>query len=82
MGFMASLATSFTTYNMIKDMDRKGIILNSAFFVSGGFVLAGHMAFTLAYNPDYVLSVIAGKLTAGVLAVILALAMNKMVKAE
>ena len=82
MGFMASLATSLTTYNMVKDMDRKGIVLNSAFFVSGGFVLAGHMAFTLAYNPDYVLSVIVGKLTAGVLAVILALAMNKMVKAK
>ena len=80
MGFMASLATSFTTYNMVKDMDRKGIILNSAFFVSGGFVLAGHMAFTLAYNPDYVLSVVAGKLTAGVVAVILALAMYNMVK--
>lgn len=60
-------------YGVTEETYRKGIILNSAFFVSGAFVLAGHLAFTLAYNPDYVLSVIVGKLTAGIPAVLFAL---------
>lgn len=82
MGFISSLATSMTTFDMIKDMDNKGIVLNSAFAVSGAFVFAGHFAFTLAYNPGYILSVVISKLIAGLLAVILALAVNKIYKAK
>ncbi len=71
-GMFSSLATSMTTFGMMKDMDRKGVVLNSAFAISGAFVFAGHLAFTLAFNDSYIFSVIVGKLTAGVLAVVVA----------
>ncbi len=72
MGFVSSLATNITTCEMIKDMDKKGIILNSAFMVSGAFVFAGHLAFTMAFNSEFISGVICGKLFAGICAVILA----------
>ena len=52
-------------------MDKKGVVLNSAFAVSGAFILGSHLAFTMAFDTSYVLPVIAGKLVAGGLAVIL-----------
>lgn len=83
MGFLASLATSITTFSMMKDMDKKGIVLNSAFSVSGAFVFAGHLAFTLIMNDTYVGAMVVGKLFAGVLAVILANYMyNKLISRE
>ena len=36
-------------------MDDKGVILNSAFIVSASFVLADHLAFTIAFNSNYIL---------------------------
>lgn len=50
----------------IKNMDDKGIVLNSAFAVSAAFTFAGHLAFTLAFNAEYIAPVIIGKLVAGI----------------
>lgn len=72
MGILASLATSVTTFSMMKDMDKKGIVLNASFAVSGAFVFAGHLAFTLAFNEMYIGTMIVGKLVAGILGIILA----------
>ncbi len=72
MGLISCLATNVTTISMIEDMDKKGAVLNMAFAVSGAFVFAGHLAFTVSFQPDYLFPVIVGKLTAGVTAVILA----------
>lgn len=71
-GILASLATSVTTFSMMKDMDKKGIVLNSAFAVSGAFVFAGHLAYTLALNEAYIGPMIVGKLLAGVLGILFA----------
>lgn len=68
-GFVSSLATSLTTFELMKDMDNKGIILNSAFAVSASFVFADHLAFTMAFMPEYTASVIVGKLAAGFAAI-------------
>jgi ethanolamine transporter len=77
LGLFSSLATSVTTFgNMIK-MDKKGVLLNSAFAVSGAFTLAGHLAFTLAYNADYLPAMIVGKLSAGILAVVVGMFLYK-----
>lgn len=65
MGFVASLATSMTTYEMMNDMDDKGLTLNAAFAISAAFTFAGHLAFTMAFDAAYIFPVIAGKLTAG-----------------
>lgn len=72
-GFLASLATSATTFEMMERMDRRGVVLNAAFAVSAAFAFADHLAFTLSFAPDYLPAVTIGKLVAGVLAVVLAI---------
>lgn len=72
-GFLSTLAASMTTFDMMEEMDKKGIVLNSAFAVSAAFVFTDHLAYTLAWRADYLPVVILGKLVAGVLAVLVAL---------
>lgn len=80
-GIVSSLATNVTTFNIMKDMDRKGIVINSAFAVSGAFTFAGHLAFTMAFDSSFVVPVIAGKLIAGFTSIIVAVFMyNKAYK--
>ena len=72
LGFISTLATSATTFGMMKDMDDKGVVFNSAFAVSGAFILADHLAFTLSYKAEYLPAVMVGKAVSGVLALVLA----------
>ena len=72
LGFISTLATSVTTFGMMKDMDDRGVVLNSAFAVSAAFILADHLAFTLSFNADYLPAVMVGKALSGILAVALA----------
>ena len=58
-------------------MDKKGIVLNSAFAVSAAFVFGSHLAFTMAFDPSFVLPMIVGKIISGIAAVILALLIYK-----
>lgn len=69
MGFLSTLASSMPTFENMKDMDKKGLLLNAAFAVPAGFVLADHLAFTLAFNSAYVAPMMIGKLLSGLLAV-------------
>ncbi len=78
-GFLASAASFALTVGLVPDMDKKGRILNLAFSVSGAFVLAGHLAFTMAYNSDYVFPLIVGKVIAGFTAIIVAALVYKKV---
>ena len=71
-GFISSLATSLTTFGMMKDMDKKGVMLNAAWAISAAFTLAGHLAFTMAFDSSFIAPMIVGKLVSGVCAVILA----------
>jgi len=71
-GLVSSLASSSATFGMTDKMDKKGVVINSAFAVSGAFVVGSHLAFTMAFHSAYLLPVLAGKLLAGVLAVCLA----------
>ena len=77
MGFVATLATSVTTFEMMKDMDKKGIMLNAAFAVSACFVLADHLAFTMAFNSSYIFPMILAKFMAGLMALGVALVLYK-----
>lgn len=72
-GLLSTLATSVTTFDMVQDMGKKGTVLNSAFAISAAFTFAGHLAFTLAFDPSYLAAVMIGKLTAGVLSIFVAL---------
>lgn len=71
-GFISTLATSVTTFGMMKDMDERGVILNSAFAVSGAFVFADHLAFTMSFEKSFVISMIVGKLVGGLTAIMVA----------
>lgn len=71
-GFLTTIGTSVPTFEMMDKMDKKGIVLNSAFAVSASFAFVDHLAFTVSFNEEYILPMIVGKLISGVLAVIVA----------
>ena len=71
-GFLPTLVSNTTTWGITKDMDPRGVVLNSAFGVSAAFVFGAHLAFTMAINPNYVPPMIVAKLISGVSALILA----------
>lgn len=77
MGFISSLVTNATTFEMMNTMDPKGVVLNSAFLVSAAFVFGGALAFTMAFDESWIFGMILGKLISGVTAVILAVLLYK-----
>ena len=77
MGFVSSLVTNATTFEMMNTMDSKGVVLNSAFLVSAAFVFGGHLAFTMAFDENWIFGVILGKLISGLTAVVLAALLYK-----
>lgn len=70
-GVISTLVTSATAFGMMDKMDKKGAAINSAFAVSGAFVLGSHLAFTMAFDANYILPVIVGKIVSGLASVIL-----------
>ena len=69
---LSTLVTNATTFSAMEKMNRKGVVLNSAFAVSAAFVFGGHLALTMAFDPEYVLPMIVGKIISGISAVVLA----------
>lgn len=76
-GLIASLANSIAAFDRLKDMDRRGKVVNVAFAVSAAFVFGDHMGFTAGFAPELLPSVIIGKLTGGVTAVAVALLLTR-----
>ena len=72
-GLIASLANSIAAFGMVKDMNRRGKVVNIAFAVSGAFVFGDHLGFTAGFAPEMLTAVILGKLAGGVSAVAVAL---------
>ena len=76
-GLIASLANSIATFDMMKNMDRRGKVVNVAFAVSAAFVFGDHMGFTAGFAPEMLPAVIVGKLAGGVSAVAVALLLTR-----
>ena len=74
---LSTLVTNATTLSSMEKMNKKGVVLNSAFAVSAGFTFGGHLALTMAFNPNYVLPMIIGKVVAGIASVLLATLLYK-----
>lgn len=72
-GLIASLANSIATFEMMKNMDSRGKVVNVAFAVSAAFVFGDHMGFTAGFAPELLPAVILGKLVGGISAVGVAL---------
>lgn len=77
LALLGTIVTNASTFGVMNKMDKKGIVLNSAFAVSAAFSLGGHLAFTMAFDGSYVLPMIVGKLISGIFAVALAFLMYK-----
>lgn len=69
---LGTLVTNASTFGVMDKMNRKGVVLNSAFAVSAAFALGGHLAFTMAFDSRYVVPMIAGKIISGLCALVLA----------
>lgn len=76
-GLIATLANSIATFDMIKEMDARGKIINMAFAVSGAFVFGDHLAFTAGFDSEMIPALIAGKLCAGIAAICVAAFISK-----
>ena len=76
-GLVASLANSIATCGLVKDMDRRGKVVNIAFAVSAAFVFGDHMGFTAGFAPEMILPMIVGKLVGGVSAVAVAMLVTR-----
>lgn len=83
--FVSTLVSNAPAFGMMDKMDNKGVVMNSAFAVTGAFVVGSHLAYTMAFSggENYIIPVIVGKMVSGVLALILSGVMyNKMNKQE
>ena len=72
-GLVASLANSIATFGLVKEMDRRGKVVNVAFAVSAAFVFGDHLGFTAGFAPEMLPAMIIGKLAGGISAVAVAL---------
>ncbi len=76
-GMVATLANSIPMFGMLKDMDKKGKVLNVAFAVSAAFVFGDHLGFTAGFAPEMLVPVIVAKLISGITAVAVAVLLTK-----
>ena len=72
-GLVITLANSIPVYKMIKNMNPKGKVVNTAWLVPATAALGDHLGFTAGVSQEMITPVVLGKIIAGVVAVILAL---------
>ncbi|MEE0946154.1 MAG: ethanolamine utilization protein EutH [Acutalibacteraceae bacterium] len=75
--FISTVVTNVNTLSLMNKMNKKGIVLNSAFAVSAAFSLGGQFGFTMTLSPSYAVPMIIGKLISGISALILACILYK-----
>ncbi|WP_085169143.1 ethanolamine utilization protein EutH [Brachyspira hyodysenteriae] len=82
-GLVATLANNIPMFNLIKDMNNQGKIINFAFAVSASFTFGDHLGFTAGYaGGEYrnmIFPMIVAKLVGGITAIIVAYFVSKMV---
>lgn len=76
-GLVFTLANSVPVYTMMKDMKKRGIIINTAWLVPATAALGDHLGFTAGVQPSMITPVVAGKILAGVAAIFLGYMMTR-----
>lgn len=71
-GLIASMANNIPMCEMMNRMNSRGKIINSAFMVSGTFVIGDDLAFAASVNKEMILPVIVGKTVGGLTALAVA----------
>lgn len=74
-GLVATLANNIPMFEMMKDMDDRGKIINVAFAVSAAFVFGDHLGFTAGVAKEMIFPMIVSKLVAGITAIAVAIFM-------
>src|SRR5699024_630055 len=77
-GLVATLANNIAMFNLMKDMDDRGKIINVAFSVPAAFVLGDHLGFAAGVARDMIFPMITGKLVGGIFAIIVAIIIANM----
>jgi ethanolamine transporter len=72
-GMIATLANNIPMFQILKEMDPRGKVLNCAFAVSAAFTFGDHLGFTAAIERSMIFPMIVGKLVAGFTAIGMAL---------
>ncbi len=72
-GLIATTANSIPMYNMVKDMDNKGKVINFAFVCCAAFALGDHLGFCAGVAPHMVMPMVVSKLVGGVASIFVAL---------
>ncbi len=81
-GLVATLANNIAMFNIMGEMNPKSKLLNVAFAVSAAFVFGDHLGFAAGNNSEMIFPMIAGKLTAGITALIVANVLAPMLLAK
>lgn len=80
-GLVATLANNIPMFEMMKDMDDRGKIINVAFAVSAAFVFGDHLGFVAGVAKQMIFPMIISKLVAGITAIAVAMFMaNRVLK--
>ena len=78
-GLIASLANNIAMFQTMKNMDKRGKIINVAFAVCASFTFGDHLGFTAGIDTNAIVPMFVSKLTGGIIGVIIALVVvNKM----
>lgn len=76
-GLIATTANSIPMYNMVKNMDNKGKVINFAFACCAAFALGDHLGFAAGVEPNMVMPMVVSKLVGGIIAIFVALFVSK-----
>jgi ethanolamine transporter len=71
-GILAAAANILALFHLIKSMPAKDKVICIAFAVCSAFLLGDHLAFTANFQPNLIGPLLIGKLTGGVLGIVLA----------
>ncbi|MFA1819920.1 ethanolamine utilization protein EutH [Virgibacillus oceani] len=78
-GMVATLANNIAMFNLMKDMDNRGKIINVAFSVPAAFVLGDHLGFAAGVAREMIFPMIVGKLAGGIFAIFIAIIIANMI---
>ncbi|AXJ13831.1 ethanolamine utilization protein EutH [Streptococcus pluranimalium] len=72
-GLVASLANNIAMFQTMKNMDKRGKIINVAFAVCASFTFGDHLGFTAGVAQHLIVPMIVSKLVGGVIGILIAL---------
>lgn len=71
-GLLAGSANVLALFSMVKDLRAKDKVICMAFAVCCAFLFGDHLSFTANFQPNLIIVVLAGKLAAGICAIVFA----------